>query len=67
VALERRTLRTGLLIGDINDQPAVDHFLASFLEESGFVATALGFQMRRQMRAAQLEIEAEEDEEVETE
>ncbi|HVP63427.1 MAG TPA: crosslink repair DNA glycosylase YcaQ family protein [candidate division Zixibacteria bacterium] len=67
VALERQTLRTGLLIGEINEQPAVNHFLAPFLEESGFVETALGFQMRRQARPAQLEVESEEDEEVETE
>ena len=27
--------------------PAGEHFLARFLEESGFVLTAAGFQMRR--------------------
>jgi ATP-dependent Lhr-like helicase len=67
VALDRQTLRSGLLIGEINDQPAIDHFLAPFLEESGFVETALGFQMRRQARPAQFDVEAEADEEVETE
>jgi ATP-dependent Lhr-like helicase len=36
-----------LLIGDINDAPAREHFLARFLEEAGFVNTAMGFQMRR--------------------
>jgi ATP-dependent helicase Lhr and Lhr-like helicase len=39
--------RSGLLIGQINDDPAREHFLAPFLEEAGFVNTALGFQMRR--------------------
>ncbi|HTX67506.1 MAG TPA: hypothetical protein VMD31_17180, partial [Opitutaceae bacterium] len=39
--------RTGLLIGEINDASAREHFLAPFLEESGFVNSPLGFQMRR--------------------
>jgi ATP-dependent Lhr-like helicase len=39
--------KTGLLIGDINDSPATEHFLARFLEDSGFVKGAFGFQMRR--------------------
>jgi ATP-dependent Lhr-like helicase len=39
--------RTGLLIGEINDAPARDHFLAGFLEDAGFVVSPLGFQMRR--------------------
>jgi ATP-dependent Lhr-like helicase len=39
--------RSGLLIGQINDAPAREHFLARFLEEAGFVNTVLGFQMRR--------------------
>ena len=30
-----------------HDAPAREHFLARFLEEAGFVNTALGFQMRR--------------------
>ena len=47
VALRWQTRRGGLLIGAINDTPATEHFLASLLEESGFVPTALGFQMRR--------------------
>ena len=47
VAIRRQTKRGGLLIGTINDTPAAEHFLARFLEESGFVPTALGFQMRR--------------------
>lgn len=47
LAVRRQGRKTGLLIGDINDAPARDHFLARFLEEAGFVNTALGFQMRR--------------------
>ena len=47
VAIRRQGRKTGLLIGSINDVPARDHFLARFLEEAGFVNTALGFQMRR--------------------
>lgn len=47
VAIRRQTRRSGLLIGMINDAPAADHFLAPFLEASGFVLTAVGFQMRR--------------------
>ena len=35
------------LVGTINGEPARQHFLARFLEESGFVNTAVGFQMRR--------------------
>jgi len=46
-ALEAAGRRTGLLIGEINDAPAREHFLARFLEEAGFVNTTLGFQMRR--------------------
>src|SRR5262249_57880099 len=39
--------RTGLLISEINDAPARDHFLAEFLQDAGFVPSPLGFQMRR--------------------
>jgi ATP-dependent helicase Lhr and Lhr-like helicase len=46
LAIRRQTARSGLLIGAINEAPARDHFLAPFLKESGFVDTALGFQMR---------------------
>ena len=46
VAVRRQTRRTGLLIGEINEAPARDHFLARFLEESGFVQSPLGLQMR---------------------
>jgi ATP-dependent Lhr-like helicase len=36
----------GLLVGDINGAPASQHALAEFLVQSGFVPSALGFQMR---------------------
>jgi ATP-dependent helicase Lhr and Lhr-like helicase len=47
VAIRRQGRKTGLLIGSINEVVAREHFLARFLEEAGFVNTALGFQMRR--------------------
>src|SRR5437764_1099942 len=47
VAIRYQSRRSGLLISTINDEPAAGHFLARFLEESGFVSTAAGFQMRR--------------------
>ena len=47
LAIRRQGRRTGLLIGDINDAPAREHFIARFLQEAGFVNSALGFQMRR--------------------
>jgi len=47
LAVRRQGRRSGLLIGEINDAPAREHFLAHFLEEAGFVDTTLGFQMRR--------------------
>ena len=47
LAIRRQGRRTGLLIGEIDDAPAREHFLARFLEEVGFVNTVLGFQMRR--------------------
>jgi ATP-dependent Lhr-like helicase len=43
--------RSGLLIGEINDAPAREHPLAEFLEQSGFVNSPLGFQMRRHVEA----------------
>lgn len=51
VALARQSRRHGLLVGEINDQPAREHFLARALKESGFVDTAVGFQMRRVITA----------------
>jgi ATP-dependent Lhr-like helicase len=47
LAVHRQGRRTGLLIGEINNAPAREHFLAPFLEEAGFVNTTMGFQMRR--------------------
>jgi len=47
IAIRRQGRRSGLLIGEINNQPARQHALARFLEQAGFVNTALGFQMRR--------------------
>jgi ATP-dependent helicase Lhr and Lhr-like helicase len=47
LAIRRQTRRGGLLIGTINGAPAKEHFIARYLEESGFVNTTLGFQMRR--------------------
>jgi ATP-dependent Lhr-like helicase len=47
VAIRRQGRRSGLLIGEINDAPAREHFLGRFLEEAGFVSSAPGFQMRR--------------------
>jgi ATP-dependent Lhr-like helicase len=39
--------RSGLLISQINDGPARQHFLSSFLEEAGFSDSASGYYMRR--------------------
>jgi ATP-dependent Lhr-like helicase len=39
--------RGGLLIGDINSVPAKDHAFAPYLEEAGFHASPMGYQMRR--------------------
>jgi len=50
VAIRHQTKRSGLLIATINGDPAGEHFLAPFLEESGFTRSALGFQMRRVAR-----------------
>jgi ATP-dependent Lhr-like helicase len=47
VAVQRQSRKQGLMIGEINGTPAREHFLARFLEESGFVDTAMGLQMRR--------------------
>ncbi|MBV9761943.1 MAG: DEAD/DEAH box helicase [Acidobacteriaceae bacterium] len=52
VAIRHRTKRSGLMISTINGVPASDHFLARFLEESGFISTAMGFQMRRVIKPA---------------
>ena len=47
VAIRLHARRSGLLISTINDEPANGHFLGHLLEESGFVSTAAGYQMRR--------------------
>jgi ATP-dependent helicase Lhr and Lhr-like helicase len=47
LAAKRQAGRYGLLVGEINGEPAREHPLASFLKDAGFVDTALGFQMRR--------------------
>ena len=47
LAVRRQGRRSGLLISDINNEPAREHFLARFLEESGFTPSAFGYQMRR--------------------
>ncbi len=52
VAQKRQSRRSGLLISEINGQPARGHFLASYLLDAGFVDTALGFQMRRATASA---------------
>ncbi|HEY2013955.1 MAG TPA: crosslink repair DNA glycosylase YcaQ family protein [Bryobacteraceae bacterium] len=62
VAIRYQTRRSGLLIATINGAAAGEHFLARFLEESGFVPTAAGFQMRRVAQAAPSSPEAPEDE-----
>jgi ATP-dependent Lhr-like helicase len=57
-AIRRQTRRSGLLIGEINDAPARDHFLARFLEEAGFVPSPLGLQMRHIQEPTESEPEA---------
>ena len=47
LAIRRLNLRQGLLIGEINNAPAREHFLAPFLEDARFVNTVLGYHMRR--------------------
>jgi ATP-dependent Lhr-like helicase len=47
VAIRFQARRSGLLIATINDDPAAGHFLGRFLEDSGFVPTSAGYQMRR--------------------
>jgi ATP-dependent Lhr-like helicase len=51
VAISRQSRRGGLLIAEINDQPAREHFLAPQLQDAGFVDTSAGFQMRRTVTA----------------
>lgn len=67
VAIQRQSRRGGLLIETINDQPASEHFLAQFLLSSGFVSTAVGFQMRRLPTTFQNQQSADQTFEVEEE
>jgi ATP-dependent Lhr-like helicase len=62
VAIRRQGRRTGVLIGEIDGQPARMHFLARFLEDAGFVSTANGYQMRRVAPVVQMNPESAEDE-----
>jgi ATP-dependent Lhr-like helicase len=62
VAIRRQARRSGLLIATINEVPAHEHFLARFLEETGFVRSAAGYQMRR-VTAALLAEQADEADE----
>ncbi len=64
IAVRRQSRKQGLLISTVNDQPAGQHFIARFLEDAGFVNTALGFQMRRVAPTA-LPIDVEEEPEEE--
>ncbi len=52
LAIRRQGRKTGLMIGTIHGEPAREHFLSHFLEESGFFSSAFGFQMRRISPAA---------------
>jgi ATP-dependent helicase Lhr and Lhr-like helicase len=67
IAVKRQGRRQGLLIADINGAPAKEHFMARFLQDAGFVDTAMGYQMRRVAAIATIAEEDEvEDEETET-
>ena len=52
-AMRRQTKRSGLLIESINGEPAGEHFIVRFLEESGFVRTASGYVLRQIARGTQ--------------
>ncbi len=67
VAVQRQSRKQGLLISEINGTPAREHLMARFLEEAGFVDTALGLQMRRTNvieKAKETEPEDEDDSDV---
>jgi len=61
IAIRYQTKRSGLLIATINGVDAGEHFLGRYLEDSGFVPTAAGFQMRRVARAGSLAAEPVEE------
>jgi ATP-dependent Lhr-like helicase len=62
LAIRWQGRRTGVLVGEINDAPARDHFLAQFLLDAGFRDSAQGFQMRRVAPLASLPTIADQDE-----
>jgi ATP-dependent helicase Lhr and Lhr-like helicase len=66
IAVKWQGRRQGLLIADINGAPAKEHFMARFLQDAGFVDTAMGYQMRR-MAAMVTVVDEEEVEDEETE
>jgi ATP-dependent Lhr-like helicase len=70
LAIKRQVGRYGLLVGEINGEPAREHALAQFLKDAGFVDTAMGFQMRRgtpvPISSTPGEEEAEDDEAAES-
>ncbi len=63
IAIKRQGRKSGLLIGTINGENARGHFLARFLEDSGFINTVVGYQMRRiaPMAMSASEASSEED------
>jgi ATP-dependent helicase Lhr and Lhr-like helicase len=63
VAIARQNRRHGMMIGEIDEQPAREHFLARFLEDAGFVDSAAGFIMRRVITALPVTEEAADEEE----
>ncbi len=63
LAIRWQGRRSGMLIGEINDAPAREHFLAQLLVNAGFRETAQGFQMRRVAPVAALPVRPEEEEE----
>src|SRR5262249_6644620 len=65
VAIRFQGRRSGLLITTINDEPAPNHFLGRLLEESGFVSTAAGYQMRRITPSAYAAVVADDTDEEE--
>jgi len=50
--LARDDIRGGLLVGEINGEPAAEHGLTEFLVDAGFYLSAMGLQMRRTPTAA---------------
>jgi ATP-dependent Lhr-like helicase len=62
LAIERQALRSGVLISEINTEPARQHIFGHFLEEAGFVPTPLGYQMRRAREGSSTQPEPADDE-----